>query len=159
MRLSRHTDYALRVLIHLAAQPDRLASIAEIARAYGISENHLMKVVHMLGRAGFIRTVRGRGGGIALAKPAVEIGIGDVVRHGEPDLRLADCGECLIAPACGLNSVLGEALGAFLAVLDHYSLADITRNRGDLARLLGLDSDPLIAASPERGKYRDDGYS
>lgn len=140
MRLSRHTDYALRVLIHLAARPERLSSIAEIARAYAISENHLMKVVHMLGRAGFVRTVRGRGGGIELAKPATEIGIGDVVRHGEPDLNLADCGECLIAPACGLNGVLGEALGAFLAVLDRYSLADITRKRGDLARLLGLET-------------------
>jgi len=139
MRLSRHTDYALRVLIHLAARPERLASIAEIARAYAISENHLMKVVHMLGRAGFVRTVRGRGGGIELAVPAADIRIGDVVRHGEADLNMAECGECLIAPACGLTSVLNEALGAFLAVLDRYSLADITRRRGDLARLLGLD--------------------
>lgn len=140
MRLSRHTDYALRVLIHLAAHHGRLSSIAEIARAYAISENHLMKVVHMLGRAGFIRTVRGRGGGIALAKAPEEIGIGDVVRHGEPDRKLADCDACLIAPACGLTTIFGEAMGAFLAVLDRYSLADITRKRLDLARLLGLDS-------------------
>ncbi|MES2494898.1 MAG: Rrf2 family transcriptional regulator [Pseudomonadota bacterium] len=143
MRLSRHTDYALRVLIHLATWPERQSSIAEIARAYTISENHLMKVVHMLGRAGFIRTVRGRGGGIALATPAENIRIGDVVRHGEPDLQLADCGTCLIAPACGLNTVLSEALGAFLAVLDRYSLADITQRRSDLARLLGRDA-PVI---------------
>lgn len=138
MRLSRHTDYALRVLIHLAARPDRLASIAEIARAYAISENHLMKVVHMLGRAGFIRTVRGRGGGIALARAPEAIGIGDVVRHGEPDLNLAECGGCVIAPACGLNGALGEALGAFLAVLDRYTVADVTRRKTDLAALLGL---------------------
>lgn len=140
MRLSRHTDYALRVLIHLAARPERLSSIAEIARAYAISENHLMKVVHMLGRAGFVRTVRGRGGGIELALPADAIRIGAVVRHGEADLNLADCGECLIAPACGLTGVLREALDAFLTVLDRYSLADITRKRGDLARLLGLET-------------------
>jgi Rrf2 family nitric oxide-sensitive transcriptional repressor len=140
MRLSRHTDYALRVLIHLSARPGRLSSIAEIARAYAISENHLMKVVHMLGRAGFIRTVRGRGGGIELARPPGDIRIGDVVRHGEADLKLADCDDCLIAPACGLNGVLNEALGAFLAVLDRYSLTDITGKRVDLARLLGLDT-------------------
>ena len=139
MRLSRHTDYALRVLIHLAARPDRLSSISEIARAYAISENHLMKVVNLLGRAGFIRTVRGRGGGIALARPAEEIVIGAVVRHGEPDLDLAECGSCLIAPACGLTGVLGEALGAFLAVLDRYSLADVSRDRPGLARMLGLE--------------------
>ncbi|KQX20183.1 MULTISPECIES: RrF2 family transcriptional regulator [unclassified Sphingomonas] len=140
MRLSRHTDYALRVLIHLAARHGRLSSIAEIARAYAISENHLMKVVHMLGRAGFIRTVRGRGGGIELARAPEDIAIGDVVRHGEPDRKLADCDACLIAPACGLTTIFGEAMGAFLAVLDRYSLADITRQRGDLARLLGLDA-------------------
>jgi len=139
MRLSRHTDYALRVLIYLAAQPDRLVSIAEIARAHAISENHLMKVVNMLGRAGFVRTVRGRGGGIALARPGEEIIIGAVVRHSEPDLNLAECGTCLIAPACGLIGVLGEALGAFLAVLDRYSLADVSGDRKGLAALLGLE--------------------
>ena len=139
MRLSRHTDYALRALIHLASRPDRLSSISEIARAYAISENHLMKVVHMLGRAGFIRTIRGRGGGIALARPANEIIIGAVVRHSEPDLNLADCGTCLIAPACGLTGALGEALGAFLAVLDRYTLADVSGDRKGLVRLLGLE--------------------
>jgi Rrf2 family nitric oxide-sensitive transcriptional repressor len=140
MRLSRHTDYALRVLIHLAAQPDRLASIAEIARTYAISENHLMKVVHLLGRAGFIRTVRGRGGGIGLAIPAAEIGIGSVVRQTETGLDLADCGSCVIAPACGLTGVLSEAMHAFLAVLDRYNLADVTGKRDQLAALLGLEA-------------------
>lgn len=138
MRLSRHTDYALRVLIHLAATPERLASIAEIARAYDISQNHLMKVVNMLARAGFVRTVRGRGGGIALARPADEIMIGTVVRQSEPDLNLAECGSCLIAPACGLISPLDEALRAFLAVLDRYSVADAAARKRDLATLLGL---------------------
>lgn len=138
MRLSRHTDYALRVLLHLAAAPERRASIAGIARTYAISENHLMKVVHMLGRAGMIQTVRGRGGGIQLAKPPGEISVGLVVRHTESGLNLADCDNCIIAPACGLTGVLAEALGAFLAVLDRYTLADISRRRGELAALLGL---------------------
>jgi len=139
MRLSRHTDYALRVLIHLAVRPERRASIAEIARTYAISENHLMKVVHLLGRAGFIRTTRGRGGGITLALPAEQISIGAVVRHTEHDHALADCHTCLIAPACGLTGVLGEALEAFLAVFDRYTLADISRRRLDLSVLLGLE--------------------
>lgn len=138
MRLSRHTDYALRVLIHLAANPERRASIAEIARAYAISENHLMKIVHLLGRAGFINTARGRGGGITLAMPAEDISVGVVIRHTEPDLVLADCADCVIAPACGLTGALREALIAFLAVLDRYTIADVTRQKGDLARLLGL---------------------
>ncbi|MBW8911535.1 MAG: Rrf2 family transcriptional regulator [Sphingomonas sp.] len=139
MRLSRHTDYALRVLIHLAVRPERRASIAEIACTYAISENHLMKVVHMLGRAGFIRTTRGRGGGITLALPAEQISIGAVVRRTESDRPLADCDTCIIAPACGLTGVLGEALQAFFGVFDRYTLADISRRRVDLAVLLGLE--------------------
>lgn len=138
MRLSRHTDYALRVLIHLAAAPERLSSIAEIARAFGISENHLMKVVNNLARSGVLRTVRGRGGGIALARPAEDIMIGTIVRQSEPDLNLAECGSCVIAPACGLISPLDEALRAFLAVLDRYSVADAAQRKKELASLLRL---------------------
>jgi len=138
MRLSRHTDYALRVLIHLAANDGRPSSIAQISRAYGISENHLMKVVHMLGRAGFIVTTRGRGGGIRLARAAEEISLGAVVRRSEAGMDLADCGTCIIAPACGLTGALAEALAAFLAVLDRYSIADATIRRSALAELLGL---------------------
>ncbi len=140
MRLSRHTDYALRVLVHLAATPDRLASIAEIARAYDISQNHLMKVVNNLARAGWVRTVRGRGGGIELGRPAEEIIIGTIVRQSEPDLNLAECGSCVIAPACGMISPLDEALNAFLAVLDRYSIADAAVRKKDLASLLGLSA-------------------
>ncbi len=144
MRLSLHTDYALRTLIHLATHDDRLCSIAEIARAYAISENHLMKVVNMLARAGLVRATRGRGGGLALARPATEIRIGEVVRHGERDMTLVDCASCRIAPACGLSGVLGEAFGAFMAVLDRYTIADVASRRGDLARLLSLE--PLVEA-------------
>ena len=91
MRLTRYTDYALRVLMHLATHPDRPASIGMIAKSYGISQNHLMKVVHDLGKQGFIATTRGRGGGLKLPRPAEEIIVGDVVRHTEDSFQLVDC--------------------------------------------------------------------
>lgn len=136
MRLTRYTDYALRVLTYLAAQPDRVCSIAEIARAYGISQNHLMKVAHDLGKAGYVEGVRGRTGGIRLAKPAEKITVGDVVRHTEDSLDLVECGGCLIAPACELTGALDEALAAFMAVLDRRTLADLLKRRTKLLRLL-----------------------
>ena len=129
MRLKSYTDYALRVLMHLAAQPDRLSSISEIARTYRISQNHLMKVVHDLRKEGYLDAVRGRTGGIRLARPASEIGLGEVVRHTEGGFDLVDCGSCVIAPACGLTGALREALKAFMAVLDRYSLEDLVANR------------------------------
>lgn len=139
MRLTRYTDYAMRVLMHLGAREGGPSSIAEIARAYGISQNHLMKVVQDLGRAGYVVTQRGRGGGIRLARPADTIGLGEVVRHSEEGFALVDCGGCLIAPACSLPGVLNEAVAAFLAVLDKYTLEDILGRRGDLRMLFGLD--------------------
>src|ERR1700761_7282470 len=135
MRLTRYTDYAMRVLIHLGAREDELSSIAGIARAYGISQNHLMKVVQDLGKAGYVATQRGRGGGIRLARPAAEINLGAVVRHSEEGFQLVDCDDCLIAPACSLPRVLNEAVGAFLAVLDQYTLEDILVRRHDLRAL------------------------
>jgi len=136
MRLTRYTDYALRVLTHLAAHPDRLCSIAEIARGYRISQNHLMKVVNDLAREGFVDSVRGRGGGIRLARSPAQISLGAVVRHTEEGFDLVDCGDCVIAPACGITGVLREALGAFMAVLDRYTLDDLMRRRTDIAALL-----------------------
>ncbi|BDG71486.1 RrF2 family transcriptional regulator [Roseomonas fluvialis] len=139
MRLTRYTDYAMRTLLHLGTRPDEVCSIAEIARAYGISQNHLMKVVNELGRAGFVTSLRGRSGGIRLARAPAEISVGAVVRHMEGDFDLADCPTCVIAPACGLISVLDEALRAFLAVLDRASLADLLdRRAAALRRLLSL---------------------
>lgn len=129
MRLKSYTDYALRVLMHLAARPDRLASISEIARTYRISHNHLMKVVHDLRKEGFLDAVRGRSGGVRLARPASEISVGDVVRHTEGTFDLVDCGSCVIAPACSLTGALHEARRAFMAVLDGYSLADLVADR------------------------------
>jgi Rrf2 family nitric oxide-sensitive transcriptional repressor len=135
MKLTRYTDYSLRVLLHLAAHPDRLCSIAEISRAYGISENHLMKVVHDLGKGGFVTTARGRGGGLRLGRPADVISIGEVVRYTEDGLELVDCESCVIAPACALTGLLDDALGAFLAVLDRATLADMLPDADRLRRL------------------------
>lgn len=138
MRLTLHTDYALRTLIYLGIHTDRLVSIREIAQTYGISENHLVKIIHRLGLGGFIETLRGRNGGLRLARPAPDIRIGDVVRYTEEDMGLVACLQaehlqgdqtCILADACRLRGVLGEALGAFMTVLDRYSLQDmITHN-------------------------------
>lgn len=125
MRLTRYSDYAMRVLLYVGARPDRLCSISEISRAYGVSQNHLMKVVNDLVRQGWLASARGRFGGVRLGRPAAEIRVGDVVRHTEDGFELVECGRCVIAPACGLTGVLDEALAAFMAVLDGYSLADL----------------------------------
>ena len=138
MRLTRHTDYAIRVLLYLGAQPEKVCSISEIARAYGISQNHLLKVAHNLGKAGYIEGVRGRSGGVRLAKPADQINVGDVVRRTEEGFELVECGTCVIAPACGLTGALDEALAAFMAVLDRYTLADLLKKRSKLMRLFEI---------------------
>jgi len=125
MRVSRYTDYALRILIYLGQQDGRLCSIAEIAEVYAISENHLMKVVQDLAHEGIVQTVRGRGGGIRLAKRPEAIRIGDVVRHTETDCELVDCTGCRLATYCKLRNVLSESQRAFFAVIDSYTLADL----------------------------------
>ncbi len=149
MHLTRFTDYGLRTLTYLALAPERLAMISEIAQAYKVSENHMTKVVHRLGQAGLVETLRGRNGGLRLARPAAEIGIGDVVRALEPELALAECqagGSCAIRGACGLEAILDEAVNALLAVLDRYTLADIAGPRhAALRRRLGQ-----MAARPDR---------
>jgi Rrf2 family transcriptional regulator, nitric oxide-sensitive transcriptional repressor len=125
MRLTAFTDYTLRTLICLAVRGQ--STIAEISSLYGISEAHLTKVIHQLGLAGDIETTRGRNGGLRLARSPEHISVGDVVRRTE-ELALVTCldgGACLIAPACVLQAVLKEALAAFLAVLDRYTIADL----------------------------------
>jgi len=129
MKLTRYTDYALRVLMHLAARPDRLASISEMARTYRISQNHLMKVVHDLRKQGYLDSVRGRSGGVRLARRPEEILVGEVVRHTEGGFDLVDCASCVIARACSLTGALREALAAFMAVLDGYTLTDLVEER------------------------------
>jgi Rrf2 family nitric oxide-sensitive transcriptional repressor len=143
MRLTVYSDYALRMLMYLAVKDDRLATIAEIATSYNISANHLMKVAHQLGIAGYVETVRGRGGGLRLAKPMETIGLADVVRHTEPDMAIATCFKpldipCAIAPCCVLRHALEKARDAFLTVLEDYSLADLVKPRMRLADLLGI---------------------
>jgi Rrf2 family nitric oxide-sensitive transcriptional repressor len=149
MRLKSYTDYALRVLMHLAARPDRLASIGEIARTYRISHNHLMKVVQDLRTEGFLDAVRGRSGGIRLARPASEIKVGDVVRHTEGTFDLVDCESCVIARACSLTGALHEARRAFMAVLDGYSLQDLVadRKRGLIELIASFENQPPADAA------------
>jgi len=136
MRLTVHSDFALRLLMVLAAEPDQLHTIEEIATRYGISRNHLMKVTQTLVQAGFVNSLRGRGGGISLRKPAAEVRLGAVVRATEDNFHVVECfdperNQCIIAPACGLAGALREAVDAFLAVLDRHTLADLI---GDPAR-------------------------
>ncbi len=152
MRLTLHTDYALRTLIYLGLRQDRRVSIREIAEAHRISENHLVKVVHNLGRGGFIETTRGKGGGLRLARAPEEIRVGDVVRFTEEDMALVACfqaasdgGGCALLNVCRLQNLLGEALSAFMAVLDAQTLADLLRpNSAAMAARLGLPA-PLPA--------------
>lgn len=155
MRLTLYSDYSLRVLVYLATHGDRLCSIAEIARGYGISQNHLMKVVNDLSRAGFVESVRGRFGGIRLARPAEALNVGEVIRHTEEGFDLVDCPNCVIAPACGLTRVLCEAVRAFLKVLDGYTVADLIGQRDALAQIFGRGAaaepapHPASAAIPQ----------
>ncbi|MEM7224495.1 MAG: Rrf2 family transcriptional regulator [Pseudomonadota bacterium] len=141
MRLTSYADYAMRVLMYLGLAQDRLATIQEIADAFGISKNHLMKIVHDLQLAGYIQSVRGRAGGIRLGRPPHEILVGDVIRHCEEDFQLVECfatetNRCKIFGPCALHGVLREALGAYFEVLDRHSLADLLKQKRSLARAL-----------------------
>lgn len=142
MRLTRHTDNALRALIYLGIQAEGPpARITDIARRMGMSEDHLAKVIARLAQLGYVETIRGREGGARLAKPAESINVGDVVRATEDNLTLVECfdpstNQCPIAPACALAPALDEALSAFFAVLDRYTLADLVAKPRAIARLL-----------------------
>jgi len=138
MRLTQYTDYSMRVLLYLGARPEKLCSISEISRAYGISQNHLMKVVNDLVRKGYVTSARGRFGGVRLSRPAEEINVGAVVRHSEEGFNLVDCGRCMIAPVCGFTGALNEALAAFMNVLEGYSLADLLAKRAEMRSLFGV---------------------
>jgi len=143
VHLTVYTDYSLRMLMYLAVKGDGLATIAEVAGAYGISKAHLNKVAHQLGLAGYVETVRGKSGGLRLARKPARIGLGEIVRQSEPDMALVPCFEpccapCPIVPACGLRGALYEARQAFLAVLDRYSLADLVQRRAELGTLLRI---------------------
>lgn len=150
MRVTRYTDYALRVLIYAALNDNRLCTIREIADQYEISKNHLMKVVQELAALGYLEATRGRNGGLRLGAPAERLSIGKLVREMETE-GLVDCfrdGQgCVITPACELKRIFAEAHEAFFKVLDRYSVADILppENREQLVRLLGIDVTPAGA--------------
>lgn len=126
MQLTKQTDYALRLLIYLAAIGRRV-SIAEVAEAQGISRTHLMKIANLLTVRGFIAAARGRGGGISLARAAETIKLKDVIRATEPSCALVDCSGCRLIARCRLEPILGEAMAAFWSVLGGYSLADLVK--------------------------------
>ena len=148
MRLTIHTDYALRMLIVLGLRADTVVSVGEIAETYGISRNHLIKVAQHLRGCGYVETTRGNGGGLRLAQPATAINIGEVVRRTESDMHLVTCfapdGHCRIYSGCVLHAVLSQALDAFFAVLDRYCLSDLIGSRDLLEDLLGFA--PAVAA-------------
>jgi len=142
MQLSLHSDYALRVLMRLALEPERLVTIEEIATGYAISKAHLTKVVHGLAQRGYVETVRGRKGGLRLARPAALLRIGQIIADAEKSIALVECFDpktdtCPVTPACRLQDVLREALDEFLSALDRYTVADLVDGRvAALGRLL-----------------------
>ena len=149
MQLTRYSDYSLRTLIYLGLNRDRRCTIREIADAYGISENHLMKLVHQLGREGFVRTIRGKKGGLELAMPAREIGVGAVFRAMEGNFHLVECfkeggNTCPIAGPCVLSGVLDEALQAFMEVLDRHTLEDLLAPSHALSRIFAAGHADMI---------------
>ncbi|CUA94350.1 Rrf2 family transcriptional regulator [Pannonibacter indicus] len=152
MRLTQQTNYAVRTLMYCAANPDRPSKVAEIAASFGMSETHLFKIMKILVDADLIKTLRGRNGGIVLARPANKITLGEVVRVAEESFYLAECfnsgrKDCPILTTCGFNGVLHEALEAFMDVLDSKTIEDISENRTDLRQLLNIGEISLAAAS------------
>lgn len=143
MELTKFSDYSLRALIYLGLNSDRIVSLAEIADAYDISRNHLVKIGSHLAQQGYIETLRGKGGGIRLAKPPTEIVVGTLVRSTKNNSRLVECfdpatNQCRIASCCSLKSVLRKAEAAFFAELDKVTLADLLRGRNRLKEALSL---------------------
>ncbi|MBL4907684.1 MAG: Rrf2 family transcriptional regulator [Sneathiella sp.] len=143
MRLTYHTDYALRLIMMLAVEPGRLHTIGEIAERYDVSRNHMMKVSHTLVAAGFLDPVRGRNGGLRLKHPPEDINLGAVVRATEDNFDLVECfdakkNKCVISKECGLRGPLEQALKAFIDTLDQYSLQDLITSPGSYGELRKL---------------------
>jgi Rrf2 family nitric oxide-sensitive transcriptional repressor len=144
MRLTLHTDYALRVLMYVGVKRDALSTIPEIVEHFDISRGHVMKVVHRLGQLGYLETSRGKGGGLRLARKPSQINVGAVVRDMEEELAVLGClqgseGYCRIEQCCVLRSALRDATNAFLAALDRYTIADLIRPQRSLASSLGIE--------------------
>jgi Rrf2 family nitric oxide-sensitive transcriptional repressor len=160
MRLTGMTDYALRLLMFLGSNPGRLCTIAEVAQAYRISEAHLMKITHLLGTEGWIETLRGKGGGMRLARSPAEINLGAVVRTTESDFRVVECftagSPCTLAGNCGLAGIMQGALDSFLQHLDAHTLADILppSSGGALpsnVRVVNLERERAARSTRKRG--------
>jgi Rrf2 family nitric oxide-sensitive transcriptional repressor len=152
MRLTNFSDYALRLLMFAASNTDRLVTIEETSRRFAISRGHLMKVANELTRAGFLKAVRGRSGGLRLGKPAETIRLSDVLGVVEPDFALAECfgtgNRCIITPHCRLRRALGEALAAFIAALDRYTVADLILDPEAFGLLPEVNKDALQKPTP-----------
>lgn len=143
MQLTRYTDFSLRVLMYLAVNSSApRTTVTEISERFGIPRNHLVKIVHQLGQKGYLLTRRGKGGGISLARTPDQINIGAVIRDMEPNLKVVDCEQpaCPILPACQLRGAMDQARDAFLAVLDGYTVADVTQSPDQLRSLLNLSA-------------------
>ncbi|AJY46128.1 iron-responsive transcriptional regulator RirA [Martelella endophytica] len=153
MRLTKQTNYAVRMLMYCAANDGKLSRIPEIAKAYGVSELFLFKIIQPLHKAGIMETVRGRNGGVRLGRPANEITLFDVVRVTEENFSMAECfdddgdTDCPLVDSCGFNGALREALNAFFSVLAKYTIADLVRRRNDIFKLLNLDEDKRVETS------------
>lgn len=148
MRLTKQTNYAIRMLMYCDSN-EGLSRVSSIAAFYSLSEQFLLKILQVLTKSGLVESVRGRNGGIRLARPANEIGLGEVIRITEESFELAECfqdGEatCPLITSCGLNQALSKALAAFFAVLDEYTLADLTNNKRNLHVLLQLEASKNI---------------
>lgn len=156
MRLTSYTDYALRALMYLAANRDRLVTIQDIADMHGIAKNHLTKIVHQLGLLGIVETVRGRHGGLRLKREPADINIGEVVRNTESDFYMAECfdrenNSCMFSSGCALKGVLGAATAAYLEVLDGATLESLTgkithRSAGGTAKPIRVHARPAVKA-------------
>ena len=143
MQLTRYTDYSYRVLMYLALNPHARCTIHEIAGVFHISQNHLMKVVHQLSLSGFIKTTRGRNGGMKLARPVEKINLGEVFQAMETNQALVECfsvgtNDCVISPACNLKAAFEASMNAFLSTLSNYTLADMLLPESALRKGLGL---------------------
>lgn len=153
MRLTKQTNYAIRIMMYCAANSGNLSQVPEIASAYGLSEVFLFKILQPLTKSGFIESVRGRNGGIRLAKDAENIRLSDVVRITEDNFEMAECFKedgtnCPLVNSCELNAALNEALAAFFEVLDKYTIKDLASNSNRIEKLLGIpEDDPIIHAS------------
>ena len=147
MQLTSFTDYGLRALIYLAALPEgQQTNITEVTNTYGVSRNHMVKIINQLSRAGYIAATRGKNGGLRLGMPASQIVIGDVVRKMEP-LQLVDCASCSTTPACRLKKALHDAVQRFLQELDSYTLADLVEGNTPLYEI--ILSEPPVAINTQ----------